>query len=159
MWLVLFPAPCSGSPLRYLNKKVLTGKFKVLSFLCEKSPFFFIFFFLLSSLPCNCLVSILFNFSGLLGTYLTLKELKKRSGRINWFLFYFHRFWRITPLYMVVLAIWATLMPYLGVGGGKDDFIEFSSDACQKYWWTNLLYISNLYPFPGNLNEQVSMVV
>ncbi|XP_072028215.1 O-acyltransferase like protein-like [Amphiura filiformis] len=99
-------------------------------------------------------VDTFFLLSGFLVTYLTLKELRKTSGRINWFLFYFHRFWRITPLYMVTLAIFATLTPYLGKGGGKDDSLKLSSEACQKYWWTNLLYISNLYPFPGNLNEQ-----
>ncbi|XP_072028267.1 nose resistant to fluoxetine protein 6-like [Amphiura filiformis] len=99
-------------------------------------------------------VDTFFLLSGFLVTYLTLKELRKTSGRINWFLFYFHRFWRITPLYMVTLAIFATLTPYLGKGGGKDDLLKSTSEACQKYWWANLLYISNLYPFPGNLNDQ-----
>lgn len=33
-------------------------------------------------------------FSGLLVSYLTLHELEKRNGKINWLLFYFHRFWR-----------------------------------------------------------------
>ncbi|XP_072028216.1 nose resistant to fluoxetine protein 6-like [Amphiura filiformis] len=98
-------------------------------------------------------VDTFFVLSGFLVTYLTLKELRKTSGRINWFQFYFHRFWRITPLYMVCLAIWATLTPYLGNGTGKDAFLKYTSDACQKYWWTNLLYISNLYPFPGNLGD------
>ncbi|XP_072028213.1 nose resistant to fluoxetine protein 6-like [Amphiura filiformis] len=99
-------------------------------------------------------VDTFFLLSGFLVTYLTLKELKKTSGRVNWFLFYFHRFWRITPLYMVCLAIWATLSPYLGKGGAKDDFYDGANYWCEKYWWTNLLYISNLYPFPGNINEQ-----
>ena len=34
--------------------------------------------------------------SGLLVSYLSLKEMKKRGGalKFNWLLFYFHRFWR-----------------------------------------------------------------
>ena len=35
-------------------------------------------------------------FSGLLVAYLALKELKKKDGatKFNWFMYYFHRFWR-----------------------------------------------------------------
>ena len=36
-------------------------------------------------------------FSGLLVSYLTLQELEKRNGKMNWLLFYFHRFWRWAP--------------------------------------------------------------
>ena len=96
-------------------------------------------------------------FSGFLVTYLTLKELAKTNGRVNWFLFYFHRFWRITPLYMVCLAIWATLIIHFGKGPNKDDYAQFRTEVCRDYWWANLLYIQNLYPFPGNLSSTVSM--
>ena len=39
---------------------------------------------------------IFISFSGLLVAYLTLKEIKKRGGvkKMNWGMFYFHRFWR-----------------------------------------------------------------
>ena len=33
-------------------------------------------------------------FSGLLVCYFSLNELKSKDGRMNWGLFYFHRFWR-----------------------------------------------------------------
>ncbi|KAK7088883.1 nose resistant to fluoxetine protein 6-like [Littorina saxatilis] len=39
-------------------------------------------------------VDSFFVLSGLLVAYLSLKEMKKKGGKINWFLFYFHRFWR-----------------------------------------------------------------
>ena len=39
-------------------------------------------------------VDTFFFLSGFLVAYMTLKHLKKGNGRINWFLYYFHRFWR-----------------------------------------------------------------
>ena len=39
-------------------------------------------------------------FSGLLVAYLTMKEMQKRDGRLNWVMFYFHRFWRQVDTYL-----------------------------------------------------------
>ncbi|XP_070564969.1 nose resistant to fluoxetine protein 6-like [Ptychodera flava] len=92
-------------------------------------------------------VDTFFFLSGLLVTYLTLKELK--SGRnVNWFIFYAHRFWRLTPMYMFVIFVSTYLVPYFGNGPYKT-LIHVNEDPCVKYWWTNLLYINNLYPWPG----------
>ncbi|XP_038052261.1 O-acyltransferase like protein-like [Patiria miniata] len=99
-------------------------------------------------------VDTFFFLSGLLLTYLTLKHLQKANGRLNWFLFYLHRFIRITPAYMVSIAIWASLAIHFGQGPGKHFLFEGAANACRKYWWTNLLYINNLYPFPGDLDLQ-----
>ena len=70
-----------------------------------------------------------------------------------------HRFLRLTPLYAVVLMIYIYIYPIIGNGpdfgdgerqrrmlqdgGGSGADTE---NFCQKYWWTNLLYISNFYP-------------
>ncbi|XP_038052533.1 uncharacterized protein LOC119725264 [Patiria miniata] len=102
----------------------------------------------------NLSVDTFFFLSGLLLTYLTLKHLKKANGRLNWFLFYLHRFIRITPAYMVSVAIFASLAIHFGQGPGKRRLFEAAADACRKNWWTNLLYINNLYPFPGELGQQ-----
>ncbi|XP_033640142.1 O-acyltransferase like protein-like [Asterias rubens] len=97
-------------------------------------------------------VDVFFMLSGLLLTYLTLKHMKKVNGKMNWFIFYFHRLWRITPTYMIALAIWASLAIHMGEGPYKTLFFEDVADLCREQWWTNLLYINNLYPFPGDLN-------
>ncbi|XP_071804835.1 nose resistant to fluoxetine protein 6-like [Asterias amurensis] len=104
----------------------------------------------------NSTVSVdsFFMLSGLLLTYLTLKHMKKVNGKVNWFIFYFHRLWRITPTYMIALAICASLAIHMGEGATKVSFFERETDLCREQWWTNLLYINNLYPFPGNLGAQ-----
>ncbi|CAC5409716.1 unnamed protein product [Mytilus coruscus] len=83
--------------------------------------------------------------SGLLLTYLTLKQMKKSKGKINWFLFYFHRFWRLTPPYMLIMGIYIAVFPYIGNGPfwPKDGF---EKNYCKNTWWWNLLYINNFKP-------------
>ncbi|XP_041368252.1 nose resistant to fluoxetine protein 6-like [Gigantopelta aegis] len=93
----------------------------------------------------NALVAVdtFFTMSGLLVVYLIITEMKKSEGRVNWVMFYFHRFWRLTPVYMCVLMLDVCLLRYVSDGpmwpqGG----IELN--ACRDTWWTNLLYINNL---------------
>ncbi|XP_033734150.1 LOW QUALITY PROTEIN: nose resistant to fluoxetine protein 6-like [Pecten maximus] len=93
----------------------------------------------------NGLLSVdsFFTLSGLLVSYLFMKEMKREKGRINWFMFYFHRIWRLTPAYMLVMFLDMSLFRYLGDGP------FFSKDGpdgkfCRKNWWTNILYINNL---------------
>ena len=51
---------------------------------------------------------------------------------------------RLTPTYMFVLLFWNKLTVFLGEG---PNWLNYQSDeACNKYWWTNLLYINNFYP-------------
>ncbi|XP_013412597.1 nose resistant to fluoxetine protein 6 [Lingula anatina] len=89
-------------------------------------------------------VDTFFVMSGLLVTYLTLREMKKGSGRfrVNWGLYYFHRFWRLTPPYMLVMMVYVPTFYLWGNGpgwpkGGIDP-------NCKNYWWANILYINNL---------------
>ncbi|OWF42953.1 nose resistant to fluoxetine protein 6-like [Mizuhopecten yessoensis] len=98
----------------------------------------------------NALVSVdtFFALSGLLLSYLTLREMQKNNGKINWAMFYFHRFWRLTPAYMMVLFVNVSLARYWGDGPlwPKDGFEQ---NYCEDTWWRNLLYINNMYDFGG----------
>ncbi|XP_076092954.1 nose resistant to fluoxetine protein 6-like isoform X1 [Mytilus galloprovincialis] len=92
----------------------------------------------------NALVSVdtFFTLSGLLLTYLIMKEMKKKDGKINWFMFYFHRFWRLTPPYMLVLMVYVSLFPYIGSGPlWKKDGMEVN--YCKDAWYYNFLYVNN----------------
>ncbi|XP_071955988.1 nose resistant to fluoxetine protein 6-like [Antedon mediterranea] len=99
-------------------------------------------------------VDSFFFLSGLLVTYLTLKYLQKHDGKLNWLMFYVHRYLRLTPVYMMVIFIFTTLTPYFANGPlyqsvfdpNPPPGVESQATYCQKYWWTNLLYINNLYP-------------
>ena len=45
---------------------------------------------------------------------------------------------------MFVLLFWDKLTVFLGEG---PYWLNYQSDeACDKYWWSNLVYINNFYP-------------
>ncbi|XP_048777957.2 nose resistant to fluoxetine protein 6-like isoform X2 [Ostrea edulis] len=91
----------------------------------------------------NALVAVdtFFVLSGLLTSYLLLKQMSKTKGRINWFLFYFHRFWRLTPVYMMVIGMYVTIYPHLIFGPNKTN----ADETCKRVWWKNFLYIDNFF--------------
>lgn len=93
----------------------------------------------------NATVSVdtFFLLGGTLVAYLLLKEMRDSEGprNIRWVKFFFHRFWRLTPLYMMVLAFFTTLLKYFGSG---PHWSRTSDANCQANWWTNLLYINNI---------------
>lgn len=94
----------------------------------------------------NAFVSVdsFFTLSGLLVSYLTVSEMKKSGWKLNWGLFYFHRFWRLTPPYMLVIVLIVGLQQYCGQGPLWATLQPSDKTFCEKYWWTNLLYINNL---------------
>ncbi|XP_053384254.1 nose resistant to fluoxetine protein 6-like isoform X2 [Mercenaria mercenaria] len=91
-------------------------------------------------------VDTFFLLSGLLVAYLSLKEMKKVGGarKFKWGMFYFHRFWRLTPTYGLIMLLYIPLMRYMSSGpfwqqnGTEKDF-------CENNFWMNLLYINNLW--------------
>ncbi|XP_066920656.1 nose resistant to fluoxetine protein 6-like [Clytia hemisphaerica] len=85
---------------------------------------------------------------GLLVGYLSLKRLDKTGGRLDLLMFYLHRFLRVTPLFMFILLFKYNVIPVII----QNDLLGILDDptggqkGCQRYWWTNFLYISNFYP-------------
>ncbi|OWF39479.1 Nose resistant to fluoxetine protein 6 [Mizuhopecten yessoensis] len=90
-------------------------------------------------------VDSFFLLSGMLVSFLTLKEMQKKNGKINWLMYYFHRFWSPTPAYMLVLVTYIGLFHYWGDGPFWPQHAP-GYDVCIKYWWRNLLYIQNFFP-------------
>lgn len=99
-------------------------------------------------------VDSFFFLSGLLVAYLALREISEK-GRLNWVYFFFHRYWRLTPLYAYVLLILLSMSVYMISGPFQwmvtDPHGPWHEipNSCREYWWSNLLYINNLYPKYG----------
>ncbi|GFT45485.1 nose resistant to fluoxetine protein 6 [Nephila pilipes] len=88
-------------------------------------------------------VDSFFLLSGFLVSYVIFKMFAKSNEdkvQFPWLSFYIHRYIRLTPVYMIVLGFYTTLMAYLGSGplwNLKDD------PKCIANWWWNALYINN----------------
>ncbi|XP_064650020.1 nose resistant to fluoxetine protein 6-like [Lineus longissimus] len=96
----------------------------------------------------NATVSVdtFFVLSGVLLSYLFMREMGKMGGprKVNWFMFYFHRYWRLTPPYMLVMLMYVPLYRYWSEGPQYPQAAYGIDVNCPKYWWTNILYINNL---------------
>ncbi|XP_053381296.1 nose resistant to fluoxetine protein 6-like [Mercenaria mercenaria] len=91
-------------------------------------------------------VDTFFVLSGLLVAYLSLREMKKKNGakRFSWGMFYFHRFWRLTPPYMLFLMFYVPTMKYWTTGPLWPQSTGFEQDECKDTWWKNILYVNNI---------------
>jgi peptidoglycan/LPS O-acetylase OafA/YrhL len=89
-------------------------------------------------------VDTFFWLGGFLVAYLLIKEIKSK-GKLNWFMVYFHRFWRIVPLFMFVTCLVWGFQGY-GQAGPLWFQNDDSSVGCAQYWWANLLFINNFVP-------------
>ncbi|KAL9976510.1 hypothetical protein ACROYT_G013819 [Oculina patagonica] len=87
-------------------------------------------------------VDSFFFLSGLLVSYLSFRQMERKKGsrmKINP-----KNSFRLTPTYMFVLLFYDKLTGFLGEG--PTWFQMQTNPACDKYWWTNLLYINNFWP-------------
>ncbi|GAU88231.1 hypothetical protein RvY_00971 [Ramazzottius varieornatus] len=93
-------------------------------------------------------VDSFFLLSGLLISYVLLRDLQKNNGRLNWALVYFHRWWRLTPVYLYVMMMYVYILPH----GFQSPFKLLiaqegaPTEYCKSYWWSNMLYINNFFP-------------
>ncbi|XP_071147457.1 O-acyltransferase like protein-like [Mytilus edulis] len=100
-------------------------------------------------------VDTFYMISGMLLTYLQIKQVEKLTKRFNCaktaaytFNYYFHRIWRLTPMYMMVIMVYGCLMKYFGDGPLWPEAVK-TADDCKINWWTNLLYVNNLVHVDG----------
>ena len=87
-------------------------------------------------------VDSFFLISGVLLSYLTLKELEKTRGRISLPLFYIHRYLRLTGTYIILIGFHATVARYISPGPNAETIVDHA-ERCQNSWWKNILYINN----------------
>mmetsp|Transcript_21737 Transcript_21737/g.21494 ORF Transcript_21737/g.21494 Transcript_21737/m.21494 type:complete len:411 (+) Transcript_21737:239-1471(+) len=91
-------------------------------------------------------VDVFFLMAGFLLAFLTTAHLKASKGRMNWGVFEMHRFIRLIPIYYMCFFTYAFLLRYVGSGPQWPLFVEVTPDACQNYWWSNLLFVNNFFP-------------
>ena len=92
-------------------------------------------------------VDSFFFLSGVLVAYLSLREMGRLDGHFPFFHFYVHRYLRLTPTLVFVLFFGWFLTGHLPHGPFSKSLSYPFTTGCYKYWWTNLLYINNLYPW------------
>ncbi|CAD6245211.1 GSCOCG00013584001-RA-CDS, partial [Cotesia congregata] len=80
--------------------------------------------------------------TGVLTSYLFLKEMAK-GCKFNIFLYYLHRYLRLTPMFMALISITTFLLPKLGSGALWQTITTTESDSCKREWWPMLLYVHN----------------
>ena len=101
-------------------------------------------------------VDSFFFLSGVLVSYLTLREMKRRNGKFPLVPYYLHRIIRLTPTYMFVLFFFWFLSMFLAQGTPAYQYTMGPEGQnwknCKSYWFTNLLYINNFYP--DKLNDE-----
>ena len=103
-------------------------------------------------------VDTFFFLSGLLVAFLALKEVKSK-GKLNWWYYFLHRIWRLTPMYAFTLMFHTTLIGYVIHGPFRWLLMDPNGpfhrlvDSCRHYWWVNLLYFNNFYPNHGSLDN------
>ena len=100
-------------------------------------------------------VDTFFFLSGLLMAYLTLRQMARRQGRFYkrfpFLMYYLHRYLRLTPTYAFVVFFWWFMTMYLADGPYYSTVVNtLQAQNCEKYWWTNFLYINNFYPWKLN---------
>ena len=134
LWSIFFDSNSS-----HLSKNVLT-RFSYQAIL--SSPFGYDSFFLLS---------------GVLLAYVTLRKMAVKSKRKYAVLLthYIQRILHFMPVYAIILFTGWLLTVYFADGPLWQRTIGDDSklyENCNRYWWTNLFYINNLYPW-ANLDE------
>ena len=102
----------------------------------------------------NALPSVdsFFALSGFLVTYLLLKQLSKQGGLspLQWVAFYVHRYVRLTMPYLIAMLVegWLYRLVLNGPRAQQMSTGPASThEMCKKYWYSNLLYINNMFPW------------
>ncbi|KAK0047527.1 nose resistant to fluoxetine protein 6 [Biomphalaria pfeifferi] len=92
-------------------------------------------------------VETFFFISGCLVSYLFIRNSEKlghlKPGHLV--AYYTHRYARLTPFFMVAMLIYTGLLPH--VNSSPYSTISHGYLSCRRYWWRNLLYISNFFDY------------
>ncbi|XP_015369007.1 PREDICTED: uncharacterized protein LOC107165338 [Diuraphis noxia] len=89
----------------------------------------------------DLLVDTFFAISGALMILILLDRLE--TSFINPFKVLVFKYFRLTPVYAVIIFFFATLQYKMGSGPLWESFIGTDKKNCQQTWWLSLLYLNN----------------
>ena len=92
-------------------------------------------------------VDSFFFLAGFLGAFAMIPEIKARKAKINFFQLFFHRYYRIMPLYAFLIFMAWKFEPFINQGPIWPDFQASFDSGCEKYWWTNIVFLNNFIPW------------
>lgn len=92
-------------------------------------------------------VDSFFFLSGFLTFYLVTAKMYAKKGSENYLLLYFHRYYRLIFPLLFVMGFCTSLIKYFGDGPVYYQTWDMLNEPCKKYWWSNILFINNLYPW------------
>ena len=65
---------------------------------------------------------------------------------MNFFMIYFHRFYRLAPNVAILMAFAVAFFPFVGSGPLWPIYDYFWVQDCKKYFWTFITFINSVYP-------------
>lgn len=79
-------------------------------------------------------------------------EVQKQLYVSDFFKYILRKFLRLAPVYWFIFFVSWVVFPNMGAGpiwfGSRGMFLD-----CSKYWWTQLLFVSNIFPYFNAPNE------
>lgn len=89
-------------------------------------------------------VDTFFFLSGLLISWMGLKELEKNNGRINVIMMYVHRLIRLVPMIAIVIMFQLSVLKFFGSGPNWPTFVALLRNPCERStMWRTFMFIQN----------------
>mmetsp|Transcript_120853 Transcript_120853/g.225999 ORF Transcript_120853/g.225999 Transcript_120853/m.225999 type:complete len:706 (-) Transcript_120853:50-2167(-) len=95
-------------------------------------------------------VDTFFFLSGFLLSFLTLKELRSRNGRLDVLAAVLLRYVRLTPSLALAMIVYYKIWPFLGYGPFLPKYQASILERCDNSWWSELTYTMNFIPFDSD---------
>ncbi|KAL1462402.1 hypothetical protein WDU94_014238 [Cyamophila willieti] len=96
---------------------------------------------LIMSCHMDLFVDVFFTISGCVAVFFVLERME--SHKVRFYEIIIVRYFRLTPVYAIVLFFYATLYYKMGDGPLWNFLVGQDLENCKQVWWTNLLYINN----------------
>lgn len=89
-------------------------------------------------------VDVFFMMSGFLTFYLLTAKMYPKNGWTNFPMVYFHRWFRLFTPALFCILLTNFIFKFFGTGPTFQDSWEMN---CGSYWWSSLIFISNIVPW------------